>query len=190
MFARRIALFVGLAGLGAAQSGSAQRVSADIHIGSGPIDGVIRIGDRPDYRIYGRPRRAYAEVVRPVRLVVERRHGWNPNRHRNGRIVVVFYDRDSDLYFDRYSRGLEEVRVCQDDQRFYRYDDFDRYDRDRRWGNDGGRGDRDWNDRGRDRDRDDRDDRDRYRRNEKNRDWYYERNGNRDEDRWERDHQH
>ena len=120
MFARRIALMVGLVGLGADQSGSAQRVSADIHIGSGPVGATIRLGDRPDYRIYGRPRRAYAEVVRPV-------------------------------------------RVYQDDRRFYRYNDFDRYDRDQHRGNDQGRGDRDW---------------------------YYERNGNGDESRWEHDHQH
>ncbi len=190
MFARRIALMVGLVGLGAAQSGSAQRVSADIHIGSGPVGATIRVGDRPDHRIYGRPRRAYAEVVRPVRVVVERRHGWNPKRHRNGRIVAVFYDRDCDLYFDRYSRGLEEVRVYQDDRRFYRYDDFDRYDRDQRRGNDRGRRDRDRYDRDRD-DRNDRNDRDGYGRDEqKNRDWYYERNGNGDENRWEHDHQH
>lgn len=188
MFARRIALVIGLAGLGATQSGSAQRVSADIHIGSGPVDATIRVGDRPDYRVYGRPRRAYAEVVRPVRVVVERRHGWNPRKHRNGRVVVVYYDRDSDLYFDRHSRGLEEVRVYQDDRRYYRYDDFDRYDWDGRRGDEWGRRDRDQYDRDRyDRDRNDRD---RFGRDErKNRDWYHERNGNRNKDRREHDHQ-
>ncbi len=183
MFARRFALVIGLAGVGATQSGSAQRVSADIHIGSGPVGATIRLGDRPDYRLYGRPRRVYAEVVRPVRVVVERRHGWNPKRHRNARVVVVYYDRDCDLYFDRYSRGLEEVRVYQDDRRFYRYDDYDRYDRDDRHGQGWRRGDRDRSDR-------DRRDRDDYGRDEqRDRDWYYERNGNRHEDRWEHDHQ-
>ncbi len=163
MIARRIALSVGLAALsavGAPQSSSAQRVSADIHIGSGPVDGVIRIGDRPDYRVYGRPRR----------MVVERRHGrWNSRNYRNAQFVVVFYDRDRDLYFDRYDQGLERVRVFQDGGHYFRYDSYDGYDRGERWGR---------NDRGRDRDRDDRD---RYeRRADRNRDWYYERNGRND----------
>lgn len=187
---RRIALRVGIVALGAvatAQSSVAQRVSADIHIGSGPVDGVIRIGDRPDYRVYGRPRR----------MVVERRHGrWNSRNYRNAQFVVVFYDRDRDLYFDRYDQGLDEVRVFQDGGQYYRYDSYDgydghdgydgydNYDRGERWGRydwgryDRGRDDRDrdWGrDRGRDRDRDDRN---RYdRRDDKNRDWYYERNG-------------
>ena len=179
MIARRIALNLGLAAIGAVgatRPGTAQRVSADIHIGSGPVAGTIRIGGRPEYRMYGRPRRAYAEEVYPVRVAVERRHGWNPRRHQNARLVVVFYDRDCDLYFDRYHRGLEEVRVYQDGGRYFRGDD-DRDDREDRRG---------WNDRDRDRGH-----RDRYdRRDEKNRDWYYERNGRNDDDRWEHDHQH
>lgn len=179
MNARRIALSVGLVALGVVgtpQSSSAQRVSADIHIGTGPVDGIIRIGDRPDYRVYGRPRR----------MIVERRHGrWNSRHYRNAQFVVVFYDRGRDLYFDRYDQGLEEVRVFQDGGRYYRYDSYDgydrydrydgydRYDRGDRWG----RNDRDWD---RDRDRD-RHDRDRYdRRDDRNRDWYYERNGRND----------
>ena len=178
----RLAFSVGLVALGAVgapQFSAAQRVSADIHIGSGPVAGTIRIGDRPSYRVYGRPRRVDAVVDYPTRVVVERRHGWNPRNRRNAQFVVVFYDRDCDLYFDRYSQGLEEVRVFQDDGRYFRYDDTDRGER---WGR---------NDRDRDRDRG-RDDRDRYdRRDEKKRDWYYERNGRNENDgRWEHDHQH
>ena len=186
MIARRIALSVGLAALGAVttpQSSAAQRVSADIRIGSGPVDGIIRIGDQPDYRVYGRPRR----------MVVERRHGrWNSRNYRNAQFVVVYYDRDYDQYYDRYDRGLEEVRVFEDGGRYFRYDDYHRDDRGERWGRNDR--DRDW---GRDRDRDwgldrDRDDRDRYnRRDEKNRDWYYERNGrNENKGRRKHDDQH
>ena len=51
MFARRIALMVGLVGLGAAQSGSAQRVSADIHIGSGPVGATISTTRRRPSRV-------------------------------------------------------------------------------------------------------------------------------------------
>ena len=183
MIARQIALSFGLIALGAVgapQSSIAQRVSADIRIGSGPVAGTIRIGDRPYYREYGRPRRAYAEVAYPTRVRVERRHGWNLRNHRNSQLVVAYYDRDCDLYFDRYYRGLEEVRVFQDGGRYFRYDDSDRDDRGERWGR---------NDRDRDRDRDDHD---RYdRRDKKNRDWYYERNGrNENSGHWEHDHQH
>ena len=180
MITRRVGFAFGLVMFGAAATptpGAAQRVSADIRLGSGPIVGTIRIGDRPYYRMYGRPRRAYAEAVYPVRVAVERRHGWN-RRRDNGRLVVVFYDRDCDLYFDRYHRGLEEVRVFQDEGRYYRYDDYNEGRRDDRWGRKGHDRDRD-----RDWDRDDR-------RGEKGRDWYYERNGRDDDDRWEHDHQH
>ena len=185
MIARQIALSFGLIALGAVgapQSSIAQRVSADIRIGSGPVAGTIRIGDRPYSRVYGRPRRAYGEVAYPTGVSVERRHGWNQRNRRNSQLVIVYYDRDCDLYFDRYSRGLEEVRVFQDGGRYFRYDDSDRDDRGERWGR---------NDRNRDRDRD-RDDHDRYdRRDKKNRDWYYERNGRNENDgHWEHDHQH
>ena len=144
---------------GGGEAAQAQRVAADIHIGAGPIVGTVRIGDRRyyrDYGYYGRPRRQAVAVAFPVRIVVERRHGWNPRKHRNARIAVVYFDRHCGQYFDRYRRGLEQVRVLADNDRYYWYDDFrdgrdDRYRYDRR-----GRNDRD-----RDRDRYDRRD-DRY----------------------------
>lgn len=151
-----------IASIGISTSASAQRVSADIHIGGYPVAGTVRIGER-----YPRPRGGYYERARPVRIVVDhRRGGWNPHKYRNARMVVVYYDRDCDLFFDRYSRGLEEVRVYQDGGRYFRFDD-DRWDR-----------------RDRDRDRHDRYDRDRRDRHDRN-----DRN-DRDDDRWEHDHRH
>jgi len=149
----RHAVGFGLAALVALAPGSesqAQRVSADIHIGGWPVAGTIRIGDRPYYRdqgYYGRARpRAVIVVPRayPQRLSVERRHGWNWKKHRDARLVVVYYDRHCGLYFDSYRRGLEEVRVLQDKDRYFWYDDYD-----------GSRDDRyHYDRRGRDRDRD------------------------------------
>lgn len=181
--ARSTVLGLGLAAamLGGTETAQSQRVGADIHIGAGPVVGTIRIGDRPYYRgygYYGRPRRREAYVY-PTRIVVESRHGWNWRKHRGGRFVAVYYDRHCGLYFDRYRRGLEEVRVLYDNDRYYWYDDFrdrdgDPYRYDRR-----GRSDRDRDDRYDRRDRDERgryDDRDRHDR--------------RDDDRgeWEHDH--
>lgn len=179
----RHALGLGLAAVTAlAPTGQAeaQRVSADIHIGGWPVAGTIRIGERPyyrDYGYYGRPRRHEVVIVHrdyPRRVVVERRHGWNWKKHRNAELVVVYYDRHCGLYFDRYHRGLEEVRVLRDRDRYYWYDDYD-----------GGRDDRYLYDRrGHDRDRD----RDRYRRDDRRR--FRDDRYDRDDDvgRWEHDH--
>ncbi|MGE0439575.1 MAG: hypothetical protein AB7S39_03730 [Gemmatimonadales bacterium] len=125
----------------------AQRVSAHIRIGGGPVSGTVHVGDYP------RPRRVVYTRVFPRRVSIERR-ALDARRIRNARVVVLYYDRDCDLYFDRYRRGLVEVRVYQERDRFYRLDP-----RDRRWDRDRGRDrDRDRYDRRDDRDRRDRDD--------------------------------
>lgn len=186
MNARRQVIGLGLAVMavsGFAGSAEAQRVAADIHIGAGPVLGTIRIGDRPYHRddgYYGRPRPREVVVAYPNRVYVERRHGWNPRKHRNARFVVVYYDRQSGMYFDRYHRGLEEFRVLHDNNRFFWYDDY-------RDGRDG----RNLYDRrgrqGRDRDDRDRYDRDRHDRRDDRRDRDYRNDRRDDRGKWERD---
>ncbi|MFN0180390.1 MAG: hypothetical protein ACKVZ0_16440 [Gemmatimonadales bacterium] len=187
MNARRQVIELGLVVMaisGFTGSAQAQRVAADIHIGAGPVLGTIRIGDRPYYRddrYYGRPRRREVVVPYPNRVYVERRHGWNPRKHRNARFVVVYYDRHCGIYFDRYHRGLEEIRVLHDNDRFYWYDDYrdgrdDRYLYERR-----GRP-------GRDRDDRDRYERDRYDRWDDRRDRDYRDDRREDRGEWEHDH--
>ena len=116
-----------------AGSASAQRVSADIRIGGrGPISGRVRIETRDRYRDrysrdYGyRPRQVRVEVIRRSDRRFDRGgsfYDWNRFR-RNARVVVVYYDRDEDCYYDRqFYPGLEEIRVLEDDGRFYRFDD-------------------------------------------------------------------
>lgn len=158
---------------------AAQRVSADIHIGSWPVAGTIHIGDR-----YARPRPIPARIV-----VVERRHGGPFWRGHGARVVRVYYDPYDRRFYDRYYRGLEEVSVYQYGDHYYRLDD--RY-HDRRfdgpWGRDrDDRFDRDRRDRWERRDRDARDrryrerDRDRdHDRADRNRDRHRDRDRNRD----------
>ena len=144
-----------LASAGISSPANAQRVSADIHVAGFPVSGVIHVGDPYDY--YPRPRH----------VVVEYRNDWRPWNYRGARAVVVYYDPDRDIYYDRFNRGLREVRVYQYGDRFYRYDegrrDYDRrYDgRNKNWNQDHDRGRDNGRGRGRDRDRDDRWDRDR-----------------------------
>ncbi len=96
----------------------AQRVSADIIIGGGPIAGRISIGGRP------RPIRG----VEWVRSRDYRRDDWWRSFQRGSRLVVVFWDRDDDsYYFDRFRPGLLEIRLFERDGRYYRLED-DGYD--------------------------------------------------------------
>lgn len=113
---------------------TAQRVSADIRIGSGPIDGRILVGEPVGVhsrriidvgpRDYGRPAYGEFEVYR-----VHRGHGWW--RNRGYRAVTVWYDIDRDRYYDhryydqRARDGLREVIIYERDGRYY----GDRYDR-------------------------------------------------------------
>ncbi|NOT07795.1 MAG: hypothetical protein HOP28_06280 [Gemmatimonadales bacterium] len=126
-----------------ATSAIAQRVEADIRIGGGPIGGriVIRDRDRDDYRNY-RPRQI--SRVHWIRVRDRRDFDRFQRFQRGARVVVVFYDRRDDRYYDRFRPGLFEIRLFERDGRFFRLDD-DRYGRDDyRWDNrrDGRRDDR------------------------------------------------
>ena len=119
-----------------AEPASAQRVSADIRIGGGPIAGHIRIGD---YGYRARPRFVRVEVLRGRDYY--RNPGWFRSFRREARIIVVYYDRDRDFYYDRFRPGLIRVNVYERGDHFYRWDD-DRFDRwvgdrwnDDRWDN-------------------------------------------------------
>ena len=151
-----------LVSLLASAPAQAQRVSADILFGGGPVEGRVRIGDRDRYRSRPVVRRIYVERIRRDR---GRHNGWYNHFRRGARIVVVYYDPRDDFYYDRRYDGLEEIRVYERDGRYFRLDDDrygyddDRYDRrDGRYdGRNGGRyddrrQDRDW-DRDHDRDR-------------------------------------
>jgi len=138
----------GILGLGSAVmfslfsagAADAQRVSADIRIGGrGPVTGHVRIDPSRDrYDRYDRYDRR--DRGRVIRVEVFRRHdrgwreGWFRQFQRKARVVVVYYDRRDDYYYDRYRPGLQEIRVYERDGRYYRDDDrYDRYDRDDRY---------------------------------------------------------
>lgn len=111
---------------------AAQRVEADIRIGGGPVSGRVIIGDRRDrYDDYDyRPR----HVGRVEWIRVRDRHfnrGWFKKFRREARVLVVYYDRRDDGYYDQYRRGYDQVRLYERGGRYYRIDDdryFDRYD--------------------------------------------------------------
>jgi hypothetical protein len=129
-------------------------VEADIRIGGGPVSGRVIIGDRRDRYDY-RPR----HVGRIEWIRVRGRgfnHGWFKKFRREARVIVVYYDRRSDGYYDHYRRGWDRVRLYERGGRYYRIDDDDFYDRydDREWRRDGRYNDR-WDD-PRDNRRDDR----------------------------------
>lgn len=140
--------FAALATLGLSVPAEAQRVSADIYVSGSPVSGVVRIGDHP------RPR----HVVVGRHVMIEPRRGWGPRHYRDAKVVVVYYDRGRNIYFDKHRRGLEQVRVFRLGDRYYRYDDYDRRDR-TRYDRHDRRDRRDWDDRHDRRDRDGRDDR-------------------------------
>ena len=169
----------------AAPRAEAQRVNADVWIGTGPVSGRISIGDDP-YDRYELRRRHDRRVVivQPRVIVVEkirpRGRGWSRNAYgrfrQNARVIVVYYDQRGGRWYDRpFRRGLQEVRVFE---RGGRYFWIDAHDRD--W-------QRDYNDRSNDRydrrddRRDDRWDDRRERRHGDDRDW--ERDWDRDDDR-------
>jgi hypothetical protein len=159
---------------------AAQRVEADIRIGGGPVSGRVIIGDRRDrYDHYDyRPR----HVGRVEWIRVRDRnfnHGWFKKFRREARVIVVYYDRRGDGYYDQYRRGYDRVRLYERGGRFYRVDDddyFDRYD-DRNW-----RRDDRYNDRRDDRWDDRRDDRRDDRQGGRRDDRRGERRGNGDRD--------
>ncbi len=148
---------------GASQAG-AQQVSADIRIGTGPVSGRVILGDDPYILRRRHDRDVY--IVQPRVIVVERirprgngwHRGWYKQFRRDARLVVIYYDRRSDRFYDRGRPGYRQIEVWERGGRFYRFDD-DRDDRDyRRDGYDDRWEDR-WDDRRDDRWDDRRDDR-------------------------------
>jgi hypothetical protein len=132
----------------AARPAQAQRVSADIIIGGGPIAGRIHINDGDRYR----PRPRIIRRVEWIRARDFRRNDWFRKSRRDMRVVVVYYDNRDDCYYeDRYRPGLQEIRVYERDGRYYRLEDDrfdDRYGRDdRRYDDRYGRDDRRYDDR-------------------------------------------
>lgn len=165
-----------LASLLLTASAQAQRVSADIRIGGGPVSGRVLIDSRERYR----PRR-----IRVERILLGDRgrdYGWFDDFRRDARVIVLYYDDRDDYYYDRsYYPGLQEIRIFERGGQYYRIDG------DRRYYDNWGYGRDDWN-RGR---RDDRRDGryDNRRDRGRNRDWDRNRNRNRNGDRdHDRDH--
>jgi hypothetical protein len=134
-----------LAALSLAAPLSAQRVSADVAIRSGPVASRVVIGD--GYSTYRRPVVVYRRVparVMVVERVYVRHHGALRRWQRHGYRPVVVYFRDG-RYYDRYVRGgppMREVVIYERGGRYYhvcderdwrdhyrgpsRYDDHDR----------------------------------------------------------------
>jgi len=167
-------VLAGLLGVGGVTTGAAQRVSAHVRIGDGPVSGVIHIGEG-----HGPVRDVVVvDRVRPRLIVVERRSGRDFLRRGRGiRVFVAYYDPWSGVFYDRGGRGLEAVRLFNHGGRFFVYDDHDfgrRFPRDRFRNRH--RDDRHYGDRF---DRDRRDDRDRR--------WQQQRRDDRRDDRGRRD---
>jgi len=96
----------------------AQRVSADIIIGGGPVAGRVIIGDQ--YR--GRPRPI--REIEWVRGYDYRRDDWWRRFQRESRVIVVYWDRYDDRYYlDRFRGDLVEIVVYERGDRFYRIED-------------------------------------------------------------------
>lgn len=133
-----------LAALSLATPLSAQRVSADVAIRSGPVAGRVVVGD--GYSTYRRPmayRRAPARIIVVERVYLRHRAAFRHWQRHDYRAVVAYY-RDG-RYYDRYLRGgppMREVLIYERGGRYYdvcderdsrdhyqgpsRYDDHDR----------------------------------------------------------------
>jgi hypothetical protein len=124
---------------------SAQRVSADVVLRSGPVAGRVVVGD--GYSTYRRPvvyRRAPARVIVVERVYLRHHHHAARHWRRHGYQPVVVYFRDG-RYYDRYVGGgpMREIIVYERNGRFYhecderdlndRYPAPHRYDDDRDW---------------------------------------------------------
>ena len=167
-------------------SAQAQRVSADIRIGGGPVSGRVLIDSRERYR----PRRVSVERIRFGDR--DRDYGWFDDFRRDARVIVLYYDDRDDYYYDRsYYPGLAEIRIFERGGRYYRIDDERRYyeNRSRSRYDDGNRGRFDRRDNRRNDRYDDRRDRGRDRDWDRNRNKNRNRAGDRDHDR-DRDRDH
>ncbi|MGH7656937.1 MAG: hypothetical protein ACREL6_01795 [Gemmatimonadales bacterium] len=132
------------------QPAEAQRVSADIIIGNGPVAGRVIVG-RPHIRHHGR-RVVVVDRFAPRRYVVHRYRVKHVGRgHAYGHVrglrylpgyhpIRVYYDVRGDRYYDHRRPGLREVVLYERGGRYYRdwddrhdrwYDDDDYRDRDR-----------------------------------------------------------
>jgi hypothetical protein len=142
-----------LAALSLAAPLSAQRVSADVAIRSGPVAGRVVVGD--GYSTYRRPvvyRRVPARVIVVERVYV-RHHRVLRNWKRHGfRQVVVFYQ--DGRYYDRDLRGgppMRQLEIYERNGRYYHVCNErewnDHYQGPHRYDDDRGRDhDRDWDD--------------------------------------------
>jgi len=115
---------------------AAQRITADISLGHGPIAGRVIVGDPyPHYQhsvVVVRPTYRYQPVYRAV-VVREHHRGNGWYRHHGYRTVRIWYDADRRAYYDRYDRnypGLRTVVVYELDGRYYSDGRRDEYDRD------------------------------------------------------------
>jgi hypothetical protein len=130
---------------------SAQQVSADVVLRSGPVAGRVIVGD--GYSTYRRPvvyRRVPARVIVVERVYV-RHHRPGRSWSRQGYRPVVVYYRDG-RYYDRYVRGgppMREVVIYERDGRYYHVCDQgewnDHYQGPHRYDDDRDH-DRDWDD--------------------------------------------
>jgi hypothetical protein len=114
-----------LAGLLLPSAATAQRVSADIAIGDGPVSGRIIVGD-PYPHYYHHPRPVYREVI-----VIRGHRGYGWYRNHGYRATRIYFDSGRGRYYDRpYFGGLRAVAVFERDGRYYRCDDGYGYGRD------------------------------------------------------------
>lgn len=122
---------------------AAQRVSADIVIGHGPIAGRVIMGDPYPYHPrtivevhpYHRDRPVYREVV-----VVHRPRGHDWYRRHGYRTVRMWYDAGRGRYYQHHDRNHPGLRAVVVYERGGRYYSEDRYQGDGREGRHAGRG--------------------------------------------------
>jgi hypothetical protein len=101
---------------------SAQHVTADIAIGSGPVSGRILIGDPyPHHDVVVHRHPAHRPVYREVIIIRGHRgHGWY--RRHGYRTVRVWYDATHHAYYSvhpgRNYSGLREIEVYERDGRY------------------------------------------------------------------------
>ncbi len=131
---------------------AAQRVTADISIGHGPVSGRVILGDHYHYSPHTllevRPRYRHRPVYHEV-VVVHRPRGQGWYRRHGYRPVRIWYDYDHRRYYDGHDRnqqGLRAVVVYERSGRYYsdgRDAGYDRYDRTGHGGRNDDRWDRD-----------------------------------------------
>jgi hypothetical protein len=99
---------------------SAQRVSADVAIRSGPVASRVTVGD--GYSTYRRPvvyRRAPARIIVVERVYLRHHKAWRHWQRHGYRPLVVYYR--GGRYYDRYVRGvpMREVVIYERGGRYY-----------------------------------------------------------------------